>query len=239
MLKQVTLTGIDNRTDVGALSQIQKEYPFVEFGMLISSSLSNQNTNRRYPHLTLLKRLKGKNLNLSCHICGTAARAIVTDNDWSEVQKLVGTDLEIFQRIQLNIGPFRRFSRDIEFFPPWSYLLQLKRYPACYEFYRDKPNVFGFQDNSGGTGIYSADWMNLDDRYFGYGGGLGPENCEEAIRKIAQVHPGDFWIDMESSLRSSNDWFDLERCRAVLEICQSFIQEQELSCGTVETTEEG
>lgn len=225
MLKLVTLTGLDNHTDVGALVRLQERYPFVEFGVLISSSLSNQNTNRRYPHLTLLKRLRGAGLHLSCHVCGTAARAIVTDNDWSEVEKLVGPQLELFQRIQLNIGPFRRFSRDIAFPPPWSYLLQLKRFTACYEFYREKPNVFGFQDNSGGTGTYSADWMNLDGRYFGYGGGLGPENCGEAVREIAAVHPGDFWIDMESSLRSGADWLDLNRCEAVLRTCEELMAE--------------
>lgn len=223
MLKQVTLTGLDNQADVDALCRLQEEYPFVEYGVLISSSLSNQNTNRRYPHLGLLKRLKRLGLHLSCHICGTAARAIVTNNDWSEAERLVGADMELFQRIQLNIGPFRRFSRDIAFPPPWDYILQLKRFPACYEFYREKPNVYGFQDNSGGTGAYTDDWMNLDDRYFGYAGGIGAENVEQTVRKISQTHQGGFWIDMESSLRSEDDWLDLEKCAHMLRLCQTMI----------------
>ena len=58
MLRQVTLTGIDNKTDIESLCTLQEEYPFVEYGLLISSSLSNKNINPRYPHLSILKRLK-------------------------------------------------------------------------------------------------------------------------------------------------------------------------------------
>lgn len=224
MLRQVTLTGIDNKTDIESLCALQEEYPFVEYGLLISSSLSNKNTNPRYPHLSILKRLKRKGLHLSCHVCGTAAKAIVTDNDWSQLEKLIGAEKDIFQRIQLNIGPFRRFSREIDFPQPWSYLLQLKKYPACYEFYREKPNVYGFQDNSGGTGTYTKDWMNLDEQYFGYAGGICAENVKETVQQIEQVCSGDFWIDMESSLRTDGDRFDISKCRQVLEICKGLIK---------------
>lgn len=67
--------------------------------------------------------------------------------------------------------------------------------------------------------------------YFGYAGGLGPDNLDAELPKIIEAScDARFWIDMESGVRSVDvsrgDVFDLARVRRVLEICKPFIQEK-------------
>jgi phosphoribosylanthranilate isomerase len=57
----------------------------------------------------------------------------------------------------------------------------------------------------------------------GYAGGINPDNVAEKLTYLLEhVETGDFWIDMESGVRT-NDWFDLDKVYTVLEICQSII----------------
>lgn len=216
MLKRVTFTGIDNKTKIEDLMLLKTTYPFIEFGILVSTKLSNKNTNNRYPHLTLLKRLKVQGLNLSCHVCGSAARKIVLENDWSEFEKLVGRDLDLFDRIQLNVSNLKNFHQDISFLTDKEFIIQQGKDFSLYEYYKHLPNVVGFQDNSGGLGKYNGNWIETDC-YFGYAGGININNVEEVISDLLIFNNSDFWIDMESSVRS-NDWFDIQKCK---EICES------------------
>lgn len=93
---------------------------------------------------------------------------------------------------------------------------------ALFDFYKHMPNVQGFQDDSGGRGWAAEAWMEPETPFFGYGGGIGPENVAEVVRAIEKVCPGDFWIDMESRIRTE-DRFDLAKCRAV---CETLVREQ-------------
>ena len=220
MLNRVTFTGVDDKTNIEDLLYLANKYPFVEFGILVSKNNSNSGEVNRYPNLTILKRLKNKGLNLSCHICGSIARQIVQKNDWSELEKLLGKDIEIFNRFQLNVSNIHKFSREISFREDKDFIIQLKEDISLYDSYKDFPNVFGFQDNSGGLGKFEDNWMD-SDRYFGYAGGLSAENVEKVVEDLLIVNNADFWIDMESSVRT-NDWFDTKKCEEVLKICVKF-----------------
>ena len=221
MLNRVTFTGVDDRTNIDDLVYLTSKYPFVEFGVLVSKNNSNSGTVNRYPNLTILKRLKNKGLNLSCHICGSIARQIVKKNDWSELEKLLGKDIEIFNRFQLNVSNIHKFSKEISFREDKEFIIQLKEDTSLYDYYKVLPNVFGFQDNSGGLGKFEDNWMD-SDRYFGYAGGLSAENVEGVIEDLLVVNNADFWIDMESSVRT-DDWFNTKKCEEVLKICNKFI----------------
>ena len=221
LLNRVTFTGVDDNTNIEDLICLTKKYPFVEFGVLVSKNNSNTGTVNRYPNLTILKRLKNKGLDLSCHICGSIARDIVQKNDWSELEKLLGKDIDIFNRFQLNVSGVHKFSKDISFRKNKDFIIQLKEDLSLYDYYKDLPNVYGFQDNSGGLGKFEDNWMN-SDKYFGYAGGLSAENIEKVIEDLLIVSDDDFWIDMESSVRT-NDWFDIKKCEEVLKICEKFI----------------
>ena len=220
LLNRVTFTGVDDRTNIEDLVYLTNKYPFVEFGVLVSKNGSNSGEINRYPNLTILKRLKNKGLNLSCHICGNIARQIVQKNDWSELEKLLGKDVEVFNRFQLNVSGIHKFSKEITFREDKEFIIQLKNDLSLYDYYKDLPNVFGFQDNSGGVGKFEDNWLD-SDRYFGYAGGLSVENVEKVIENLLIVNNDNFWIDMETSVRT-NDWFDTKKCEEVLKICETF-----------------
>lgn len=90
-----------------------------------------------------------------------------------------------------------------------------------WEKYGNMPNVVGFQDNSGGSGKYEGEWRAPLGDFFGYGGGISPENVIEAVRKINEVSASvDYWIDMESGVRT-REKFDIKKCR---EVCEKLVE---------------
>ena len=74
-------------------------------------------------------------------------------------------------------------------------------------------------DASGGRGIDGPveAYPATHGEKIGYAGGICPENVAEKLRFLL-LHPlvGDFWIDMESGVRTDG-WFDLDKVEAVLE----------------------
>ena len=57
----------------------------------------------------------------------------------------------------------------------------------------------------------------------GYAGGINPGNVADKLTFLMENEMvGDFWIDMESGVRT-DDWFDIDKVRRVLEICEPII----------------
>lgn len=225
MLNRVTFTGIDNKTNINDLVLLSKKYPFVEFGVLFSTKQPNDDKwKNRYPDKTILKKLKNKELQLCGHVCGSAVRKIVKENNWNEFYNLFGDEIDIFNRFQLNVADVKCFFEKIDFPKDRNFIIQLNKNLSLYEKYKDLPNVFGFQDNSGGLGKFENNWLD-SDRYFGYAGGLNVDNVEDVINNLYIVNNADFWIDMETSVRT-NDWFDVEKCEKILEICKNYVNKK-------------
>ncbi|MDF2421383.1 MAG: hypothetical protein OPY06_00025, partial [Nitrosopumilus sp.] len=64
------------------------------------------------------------------------------------------------------------------------------------------------------AGILPDQWSApFEGAYTGYAGGLGPDNLENELHKIAEVcGENPIWIDAETKLRSDNDRiFDLQK----------------------------
>ena len=60
---------------------------------------------------------------------------------------------------------------------------------------------------------------------FDRAGGFNPENVADKLRYLlTNDEVGDFWIDMESGVRT-DDWFDLDKVRRVLAICNEVIRD--------------
>ncbi len=70
-------------------------------------------------------------------------------------------------------------------------------------------------DPSGGFGREPAAWPRHPggDRLVGYAGGIGPDNAARVVEAIGADGP--YWIDMESRVRTEDDWLALEKCRQV------------------------
>lgn len=227
MLTKVTFTGVDDKTDIKRLCEIQKKYPFAEFGVLISVNNTGKHTNNRYPDFTIFKKLKGRGLNLSLHVCGSLARNIASNNDWQALKDFVGKDFDIFSRVQLNLKGSHKFADSLSL-PDSEKQVIIQICDSSFDYYdRNKGSrIMGLFDNSGGTGVVAKSyWTDLDASFIGYAGGISEENVLEIIKNIDSTrvplpHYYEYWIDMESSLRDNKDRFDLD---VVERICEKVL----------------
>lgn len=221
MLTKVTFTGIDEKTDVQELLKLAHEYPFLEFGILVHLK-PTQNENR-FTGIKLLNELQAKGLNLSCHVCGQLTKEIVTKNNWELLYDLLGDHLNLFQRIQLNASRLTKLSS--EFQPPKAHqiIVQVGSNDILWEQLKHQENMVRLHDLSGGKGVYSENWPQTDEVFFGYAGGISRLNVVHTLNVLKDINPNNYWIDMEQSLRTPDDWFDLVTCRRIAELCAPYI----------------
>ena len=209
-LKHVSFAAIDRNTDREELCRIQEEFPMVEFGVLMSRNwFENGN---RYMSPSDIERFSG--LNLCAHLCGKMARDFMK-GDVGLLDETYPYWKTMFKRIQVNVAPYG-FSDGIDWSGEQEVYVQCK--PNRYDNYENSRGVGMLIDNSGGRGI-DEEWIVYPTKEkIGYAGGLNPSNV---VTKTASLMDndsvGDFWIDMESGVRDEDDWFSIEKVRAVLD----------------------
>ena len=236
MITQVTFTGIDARTDIRKLVDIQKRYPYVEFGLLVARS--RQGKENRYPDLDILQDIGHTHLNLACHVCGSLARDIIhnatRDNFWRnsfvDLEVFLDNQLRLFDRIQMNISGMEDFPDEVFLHTPWTVKeLVIQQNPSgkrTYYHTYSNSNMGILYDGSGGRGIESTFEPKRTFAHTGYAGGLKPENILEKIRPLMGKRlfaNNRHWIDMESGVRT-DDWFDLDKVEEVLHKIDPFIR---------------
>lgn len=237
-LKHITFTGIDERTDFDMLCAIQKKHPLVEWGVLASYNWKENGF--RYPRPGFLDWYRGKGLNLSLHCCGRVAHYGALGG-WDRInEELLHGNLDLFQRAQLNVA-------NREFNPPYvscrlgplsEVIIQqrsvedMSLYKATVEKNSDKHHNFSvLLDASGGRGIDTPIYIptGLEGVKIGFAGGINPDNVKEKLQYILkQPNVGDFWIDMESGVRT-DDWFDIGKVLDVLRNCTEALAVGEVS----------
>lgn len=228
-LRYVTFTGVDHQTDVQELVKIQREYPFVEFGILLSTDWSSNN--ERFPDPAILKSLSGWGLNLSAHLCGDLAR-FALNGEFIPAIDLCKGYFHLFRRCQLNChisegkkSLIRKFCgvQDCEHF-----ILQMHTPDLCRNFLKGKYNghIDCLLDASRGRGINTPiEVVTSPGTLIGYAGGITPDNVEGKLRLLLKHDSNDeFWIDMETGVRT-NELFDLEKVRSVLETVTRLLKE--------------
>lgn len=211
----ITLTGIDEFTDIIAIQAICEERPYsVEFAALLTETPEGRT---RYPSsdficfaATLLEGL------MAVHICGSKARAALFAGEYDSFLRKV-------HRIQIN----GRVTRNELFsilhrFPGQRIITQ---HTEANEDIADDRVNYGYLgihheilvDGSGGRGIVPTEWMApRTGKRVGYAGGLSFMNLHEELPKIQKIAQAGCWIDMESSLRNKEDRFDLDFCRLAI-----------------------
>ena len=223
-LKHITFTGIDGRTDLDALWLLQRQYPIAEFGVLVAKNW--RDNGNRYFNPSHLKLLEGLDFKLSAHLCGSIARAAVCGDVGPFLEWARGFGF-LFNRCQLNIATSAtnpdefRYEGDIaDYFD--EVILQQRSDHDCplWALSPASDSVTVLLDASGGQGIDTPIEVLPVPHKVGYAGGINPDNVADKLAFLLQ-HPdvGDFWIDMESGVRTG-DWFDIDKVRRVLEICR-------------------
>jgi len=228
-LNKVTITGADDSTDLRWMMDIQKQYPFVEWGILVSKKSMGS---YRFPSARWLGELIRcqDDLKTSIHVCGEWVRQICK-GQWAEFLVAVGSTANHAQRIQLNFHNYAH-TLEKEFFERARVITMNQRWQIIFQV--DKTNaqlvshamVSGLNavplyDLSGGAGILPEHWpQQLENIYSGYAGGLGPENVIEQVEKIKTVANGLIWIDMETRVRTPDDSkLDTSAVESVLRQC--------------------
>ena len=229
-LKHITFTGIDARTDLQELQDIQLRYPIAEFGVLTSHHW-HENGNR-YLNPQFLHALTGRELNLALHVCGSMASEAAV-GCWRVINKHTEGCLELglFQRIQLNVANRNDVPSALCCTPDLKTEVIIQQQPGYDGFYKNSMNTSSVLksismliDGSGGQGIDAPISIYPSAYKIGYAGGINPDNVADKLTYLFEnVHNGEFWIDMESGVRT-DDWFDLEKVRQVLEICEPIIE---------------
>lgn len=227
-LQHITFTGVDGKTDLGRLWEIQQEYPIAEFGVLVAKNW--RDNGNRYFNPSYLDSLD-RGLNLSAHLCGSIARAAVR-GDWQPFRDWARAFPFLFNRCQINIAkstenPESFVWNDAFYFN--EIILQQNSVKDCQLFLssindRHQKHITALMDASGGEGINTPlEPLNLPHK-IGYAGGFNADNVADKLTfLLTSEQVGDFWIDMESGVRT-DDWFDLDKVVKVLEICDGVIK---------------
>ncbi len=240
-LDKVTITGADDSVKPEELVKLSQEFPFVEWGILLSEK---QEGSKRFPSRNwkhaLADLVDDHGLNepvqLSGHLCGKWCRALAVGNITFPDMPI----LSYMKRLQLNFhaetlivdtAPFMRTLKYISNDCKREIVFQIdgvndRQYHVAKSY--GIPAV-GLFDQSHGAGALPSltGWpAPIDDRMPGYSGGLGPDNLAEQIQLIrAAAGEREIWIDMETKVRSDFDrQFDLGKVRQVLEIAKPWVE---------------
>ena len=237
MLTTVTITGADDRTRPTDLCELSEEFPFVEWGLLLSASRMGA---PRYPSRSWLHDFENvmsttpDRMHHAMHFCGQCTRdTLAGDPRWFD-----GIHPD---RIQLNgfatpsTDAFLVLARRLtEERPRFGFILQARdarvleaTAVAVAEIGSSRTAVL--YDPSGGRGITTTEWPTLAAVHMGYAGGLGPANVEAVLKLLlSNTARGPFWIDMETRVRTGDaeDKLDLALVRDVLVKAQRCMEER-------------
>jgi len=203
----ITFTGIDIQTSPTDLIGLAEDYP-VEFGILFSPS--RQGEQPRYPALEVVQRLLlNYPARYAAHLCGGDARDVI-----SKGASRHDAILPHFARAQINTADPTASPVAIG---QWAAKNNIRAILQCRGDFPRVASVDVLFDQSGGRGIAAAQWPQpVKTTLCGFAGGLNPDNVAEHVATIGSVATH-YWIDMESGVRDENDWFSIEKCRAVCE----------------------
>jgi len=228
-INRVTVTGADNSVSYEQLIEVSQEYPFVEWGILVSSNPPRP----RFPSAFWVKEMmdnRTPEMQFSCHVCGRWVREICKQGLVAEGLRNM---MDLFQRVQLNFHAIVHEINEDKFLEAL-YQYQAKQFifqlddvnNAILNIARGNGiNAVPLFDTSGGAGVLPEEWPEPDG-YCGYAGGLSPDNLDEQLDLIEKaVGEGTIWIDAETHLRSDDDMaFDLEKVRSFLEKAKKYIE---------------
>lgn len=231
-IDRVTISGADDKVSVDEMLEIQREFPFVEWGILISRKRMGTN---RYPSKEWLRKLH-HDLNISFHLCGYIVREFVQGKhsvvweaglNWQRVQLNFSFKEPInYAPTLLDISDTARNTPDRSFVLAYNKGSKSNLDRFIQNHVSMPSNIHFLYDSSGGRGAEIKYLQKPLLNYTGYAGGLNPENVGTICECLDGMEWSDkVWIDMETGVRTG-DQFDLKKVREVLTIANTFISNQ-------------
>lgn len=220
-LQYCSITGADDAVEPAALATIANDYPLVEWAILWLPAQAGQ---PRCPSRAWIENFSRTYTGpkTAMHLCGQGLL------DFVEGKPEIFALMRGFKRIQLNLefgamdglyDPANLLSR-MKTNPQWEFIVQYVESKSwMLPQLKDIPNHSLLFDASAGRGVSPDSWpAPIPGHSCGYAGGINPENVGKNLDMIARVAGGQVtWIDMESGVRT-DDRFDTEKVRRVLQI---------------------
>lgn len=214
----ITFTGFDRLTPLDKAAMLPVEYGFLW-------SVRRSGLEPRYPSEGEIAAAVKYIPRCSLHVCGKEGRQ-------RAIQGELPFDMAYFQRMQVN-GPLT----DEECYaicgnyPELTVITQLGDRGATGNPAVTMENHAVLVDASGGNGVNPDKWLKPDvpeGKKVGYAGGLGPHNIVAELVRLEHVLEKGWWIDMESKVRTPDDWFDLDAAWSVVKQYEELIESQYL-----------
>lgn len=250
-LRCCSLTGLDEKTDIGAVLKTAVDLPIGEWGVLYSTAkMDKEKGQGRYPRedwiQSFIDAKKDVRIRTALHICGDDALKFLREDD--RLFELASH----FTRVQLNVSAkgdrladdldATKVQRAIHHFT-YSHgngrvILQLtetnRKFIEAMRFSQGNWKDM-LIDGSAGQGILPNAWPEMNPFFglkLGYAGGLGPDNIEQQLPLIDAASDGRaFWFDMESGLIGPDKRFDLSRATQVLPATSEYVMRSHLRAG--------
>jgi len=231
-INKVSITGADDKVSYQDLKSLQDKYPFVEWAILFSQS---KRGSQRYPSIEHInKELAKSDLNLAAHFCGWYSKEVLEGINFSLISELPAC----FKRIQINYNFKHNNQWDInslmafaERTPEREFILQYNKSNSEtldeQEIIGIPSNVHFLHDGSGGRGTEIKEFQEpFNNIYTGYSGGISTDNIKTICETLSNMkNPNEVWIDMESGVRTDNE-FDLKKVEEILSVCSNFIGQE-------------
>lgn len=204
----IAFTGVDSSDLIPGMQDLSSRYP-IEWGVLVDDDKKDDDLFADADVRAALLAAPG--LRYAAHVCGEQARLIANDPDAASI------NLAGFQRLQVNHGFSGSTPDQIENVVSFgrkntirSMLQTLTEFPV-------DARLDWLYDTSFGTGKSPTSWPALpgnDGPLCGFSGGIRPENVGDILAAINAPVGAQYFIDMESGVRSDGR-FDLAKCEAV------------------------
>jgi len=204
----IAFTGVDSADLIEGMQALSRRYP-IEWGILLDPAKSGD---MLFPDdETVARILAVPGLRFAAHVCGEQARLIADDPASAELP-LAG-----FQRVQVNHGFSGSSPEQVANVIRFGRTRGLRAMLQCLGAFPADTGLDWLFDTSFGTGKAPDQWPALPPAsgpFCGYSGGIRPENVAQILDAIAAPAGSQYWIDMESGVRSDGR-FDLGRCEQV------------------------
>jgi phosphoribosylanthranilate isomerase len=195
-------------------------HDFVEIGILYSA---NPDGRKRYPEAKLIAQtLDQYGDRCSLHICGKTAREELKEGKLEWLTKKA-------DRVQIN-GSLVNYEQELQLI---KYISEKQQVIFQYKepvkmtvslTTLENTNSSLLVDNSAGMGRSPIKWVSpYEFIKTGFAGGLNPENLKYELMRIVPITKPDWWIDMETGLRDSEDNFVFDKAIRVIQIFSNML----------------
>jgi len=203
----ISFTGADSDLHLSAMQALSSVYP-IEWGILLDESQAGA---ALFPCESTLAKIKAApGLRLAAHVCGEQASRI------ANAPKEASVCLAGFQRLQVNHGFSGSDAVQVENSVRFGRSRGLRTMLQTVDEFPADDRLDWLYDVSFGTGKSPGRWPAIPPSppLCGYSGGINPENVMDVLESIAAPEGAQYWIDMESGIRTEGA-FDISKCERI------------------------